>query len=141
MKKIVVSMLIIITILCAVAVPGYADYTVSPRLNNLSQYSVVFEIAEDGTASIDIFYRGTPGVTTGATINSKIQKKVSGNWVDVDIDEPNNKWVDTSRNFIFSTTHTHVLTERGTYRAVVEFNISGNGGANDIFTETIEKTF
>ena len=114
---------------------------VLPMYNNTAVATTTFNINENGVASVSVSYGGKYGQSVSAVITSKIQKNESGTWVDVDIDQPNNQWVDESSMSFYSTTHTHQLTSRGTYRAVVVYEISGTGGATDVIERTIEKTY
>ena len=113
---------------------------ISPWYNNVSLEKTTFTIDSSGNAIISLLYRAK-STSNSAIITSKIQKNVSGVWVDVDINQANNQWVDTSTSTIFTNTHTTQLTSRGTYRAVVVYEISGNGGAPDVIERIIEKTY
>ena len=141
MKK-AFAILGIVSILAVVfAMSAYAAHDASPFINNAYRTVSQFVIDTDGTATVSAQYVGRTGLTSGATITMKIQKSVSGSWVDVEIGQPNNTWVDTRTTATAKITHTYTITQRGTYRALITYNISGTGGANDIFTESIEKTF
>ena len=117
------------------------DDEIAPLYNNVLLEKTTFTIDSNGNAIISLLYRGKTGANSTAVITSKIQKNVSGTWVDVDNGQSNNQWVDESTSTVFSLNHSVQLTSRGTYRAVVVYEISGTGGATDVIERTIEKTY
>ena len=141
MKKALVFLVIFVTIFSVASLTLHADGQIVPFYNNVNLESTTFDIADDGTAEVTLYYSGRAGLTKGATITTKIQKYVSGNWVDVNIGTTNNEWVDNSSSFIFNKSHSTQLTVRGKYRACVTYEIWGNGGDNDIIVREIEKTY
>lgn len=141
MKKIL-FILVMLTLFASLLISVSADETViQPRYNNAINAAAIFNISTDGNATLELRYIGYSTVFEEAIIVSKIQKNISGVWVDVDIETPDNQWVDTSAVSTFSTTHSVQLAERGLYRAVVTFEIRGSGGAADIIEKTVEKTY
>ncbi len=140
MKKIISIILCAAVLLSMLITVASADGNdgIAPCLNNTS-FSTTNFIIEDETAYVSISYDGYPGITTGATITSKIQKKfLLFFWKDVDIGMPNNEWVDEVTGCYYLNEHTAPITSKGTYRAVVDYVIRGTGGSDDVFTAEIE---
>ena len=140
MKRIIC--LIVCCLLFAAIVPVSAfanDSVVTPYWNNVIRVTYNFDIDSNGKATITVSYIGYSGMT-GATITSKIQKRqTNGTWVDVDIDTDNNEWVDTSSNITFTTSHS-VTVSRGTYRALIDYEIRGSK-PTDTISDIIERTY
>lgn len=118
----------------------YVDYYDSnngmDRYNNTSIVLSKFQIT-NGVAIIDVDYSGYLGVTTGAVIESKIQKKILFWWFDVNNGQTNNTWVDTFSTWYGRAQHTLGISESGSYRAVIKYNISGSGGSDDIIEDIV----
>jgi len=118
----------------------YVDYYDSnngmDRYNNTSIVLSIFQIT-NGVAIIDADYSGYLGVTTGAVIESKIQKKILFWWFDVNNGQANNTWVDTFSTWYGRTQHTLGISESGSYRAVIKYTISGSGGSDDIIEDIV----
>lgn len=118
----------------------YVDYYDSnngmDRYNNTSIVLSKFQIT-NGVAIIDADYSGYLGVTTGAVIESKIQKKILFWWFDVNNGQANNTWVDTFSTWYGRTQHTLGISESGSYRAVIKYTISGSGGSDDIIEDIV----
>ncbi len=118
----------------------YVDYYDSnngmDRYNNTSIVLSKFQIT-NGVAIIDVDYSGYLGVTTGAVIESKIQKKILFWWFDVNNGQTNNTWVDTFSTWYGRTQHTLGISESGSYRAVIKYTISGSGGSDDIIEDIV----
>lgn len=110
------------------------DYGVAPCYNNVSDTFTDFSIDSNGKASVYVSFDGYSGVTTGATISVKLEKKILWWWSDVD----NASWSDEVSGSTFSTTHTIQLSSGGTYRCTYEYQIRGTGGATDTITGEIE---
>lgn len=117
-----------------------AEYPIMPLYNNTQNVDTKFEISSDGTATVLIKYYGIIGVTKSATVTTKIQKYVSGNWVDITLPNGSTEWVDNS-SFMINKTHSTTLTSRGRYKAHVTYVIRGTGGADDVIVSEIEKTY
>lgn len=112
-----------------------------PFYNNVMLEKTTFVIDTSGNATISLLYRGKSGVNSSCVIISKIQQNLSGTWVDININQPNNEWIDESTSSVFTKNHSVQLTSHGTYRAVVVYEISGTGGATDVIERIIEKTY
>ena len=142
MRKVLVFVTVCAMLCCCFTTAAYAaEPSIMPLYNNLNREETDFEISSDGTATVSVYYYGIIGVTKGATVTTKIQKYVSGNWVDVTLPNGSTEWVDSSSSFMLSKTHSTTLTSRGRYKAHVTYVIRGTGGADDVITAEIEKTF
>ena len=137
MKKISICLLCMLMLFSYVTVPAAAaNEGIMPCYNNVIETSTDFSISESGVAEVGISYDGITGVTTGATITTKIQKRSLGLiWTKVDIGTTNNEWVDIARLADYSTFHRVTLPGTGTYRVVVEYEITGTGGATDVIED------
>lgn len=140
MKRIICLLVCCLLFVAIVPVTAFANDTeITPYWNNALRVNYGFNIDSNGEATVTVSYIGYSGMT-GATITSKIQKQqTNGTWVDVDIDTANNEWVDTSSNITFSTTHS-VTVPRGTYRALIDYEIRGSK-PTDTISDIIERTY
>ena len=138
MKKVNIFLLCIVLLIGWIALPVIAaDYDVAPCYNNTVTANSYFTISENGKATVNIQYEGVSGLTTGATITTKIQKRTLGLiWTKVDIGTEDNVWIDEATGFVYSNSHSVNLNSTGTYRAVVDFVIRGTGGADDEISQT-----
>ena len=119
-------------------IPAFATETaVTPRYNNVVKDNTRFYITSDGEAQVRLEFIGYEGITTGATITTKIQKKVLWWWNDVD----GASWTDEVSGYEFSTTHYYNLSKSATYRLVYEYQIRGTGGATDVISGELEDKF
>lgn len=138
MKKIITIALVLIMLLTMSSITVFAnDYSVMPCYNNTISANVHFDIDENGLADLSLRYIGYQNCATSGTITSKIQKKGLLGWSDVS----GASWVDECTGFMYSANHSYQLTSSGTYRLVYEFVIRGTGGADDVISDTIEKTY
>lgn len=135
MKKLIALALCVVTLFC-LFVPVYAS-GISLYTNNVYSTDTVFSISSTGKAVVTSEYLGKGNLVTKGTIYTKIQKKFGLIWITVDCGE----WTDTSTESDYSVSHTLQLLKSGTYRAHVEFTISGTGGSDDKMTKNIEKTY
>ena len=140
MKRRVFSLILFIIILSTSVLAVSAE--VMPRLNNTAGTSSSFSISSTGKATLVATYDGYRNVTSGATITSYIEKRTLGVfWTKVDIDQPNNEWVDSSSNYYGAFGHEFQLKNTGTYRATIIYEISGTGGATDVIEYEQERTY
>lgn len=110
--------------------------------NNYSITSTTFTISSGGKATVSVGYTGYKGITTHAKITTYVERKSLGLfWTRVDIGTSNNEWIDNPKEYQFSTSHSVVLSKTGQYRTVVIYTIYGFGGAADVVSRTIEKTY
>ena len=97
--------------------------------NNTASTSTNFSITDTGEARVRVNYEGYPGVTTGATITVKIEKRnLLVFWNEVVND------VYYFREASHAETFVYQLEKTGTYRCTVDYLISGTGGADDEIT-------
>lgn len=108
-----------------------ADY-----YNNTTRFESKIQI-ENGVVIIGAEFYGLAGVTTSATIESKIQRKILFWWFDVNNGQTNNTWVDTFSTWYGRAQHTLGISESGSYRAVIKYTISGSGGSDDIIEDIV----
>lgn len=135
MKKLIAATLCFVIFFVA-TFPAYA-IGVTVYTNNVDATNSSFAISSTGYATVSNSYIGKQGVITKGTIETKIQKRFGLIWITVD----GGKWTDTSTAANFSKSHSVQLSKTGTYRAHVEFTISGTGGSDDKMTKNIEKTY
>ncbi len=135
MKKIIASVLCFFTILM-ITFSAYAE-SIQPYYNNIDNVGTSFSISSSGRATVNNSYSGITGTTKSVTIKTKIQKKVGIIWVTVS----GGSWTDTSTATNYSKSHSLQLSSKGTYRAHVEFTISGTGGKADEITKNVQKSY
>ena len=143
MKKLIYVLMVVI-ILYSIACPVLAALPeeITPLYNNTEYASCALSISSSGNATVTLNYKGIDGVTTGATVETYIQKKTLGLvWTTVNIGQPNNKWVDTVTGVSPTIRHYAQLDSTGTYRAVAKFTISGTGGSADVIEKTSTYTY
>lgn len=143
MKKLIVCVLslAILFSLSATAL-GSTDPIIQPYYNNAGNASANFSINTSGKAVVSLFCQGTPGVMTGVTVKTYIEKKsFIFFWTRVSIGQPNDEWVDTASGSSFAKEHSVQLKDKGTYRAVIKFTVTGTGGAADNIPFTIEDSY
>lgn len=135
MKKLIAIFLSLVTLLIA-TFPVYAS-DVTTYSNNIYTTDTAFSISSTGYATVSNNYMGKQGLVTKGTIETKVQKKFGLIWITVD----GGKWTDTSTATSFAKSHSVQLSKKGTYRAHVEFTISGTGGSDDKITKNVEKVY
>ena len=133
-----ISLVFVAVIMLSLALPVLAyEGGVSPYYNNTSTATADFSISSSGVATVNINCRGIRGTTTKIVVTTVIQKQSGSSWINVS----NASWTDESTVYYCIKEHTVQLNSRGTYKAIVTFTVSGSGGANDVITSTIEKTY
>ena len=137
MKKITSIMLVVLFCFFMVVPISALENGATPRYNNVQLTDASFYISSEGKAEIVIDYNGYEGVTTGATITSKIQKKTLWWWNDVD----DASWTDEVTGHYNTVVHYFNLSKSGTYRLVYEYQIRGSGGAADVISGNLEDKF
>lgn len=137
MKKITSIMLVVLFCFFMVVPISALENGATPRYNNTAKTSYDFYISSAGEAEIFLGYSGYEGVTTGATITSKIQKKTLWWWNDVD----GASWTDEATGHYYNVVHYFNLSKSGTYRLVYEYQIRGTGGAADVISGNVEDKF
>ena len=136
-KSIFSLVLVFLTVLSVVAFPVSADdYGVMPCYNNVFGIDTIFSISQSGLAAIYVSYDGYEGITTGARIEIKLERKTWGLfWSEVDT------WTRIPGTVYFSDEVTYQLTKTGTYRATVTYEIRGTAGESDTHTFQHEITY
>ena len=135
MKKFM-SFLLTFMVLSSFCINVFATEIV-PFANNTNTTNVNFSISDSGLATASYSYRGITNVFKSATIETKIQKKFGLIWITVS----DGSWTDTTTATNYSRSHSVQLSSTGTYRAHVEFTISGTGGSDDEITKNVERTY
>lgn len=135
MKKIIALILCFIT-LFTVTITAYAS-DIQLFYNNVDNVSTTFSISNSGKGTVTNTYSGITGTTKKVTIETKIQKKFGLIWITVS----DGSWTDTTTATSYSKSHSVQLSSTGTYRAHVEFTISGTGGSDDEITKNVERTY
>ncbi|MBQ7352393.1 MAG: hypothetical protein IJW54_00130 [Clostridia bacterium] len=135
------SFVVVAVMLFALLIPVSAANVTSPEIapcyNNTASTEIVFVIDENGVASVSYTCIGYRGIVSSIKTEIQIQKKVGTSWADVE----GASWIDESSVYFCTNTHDYQLSETGTYKAVVTFTVSGSGGAADVITREIEKTY
>lgn len=119
------------------AVASDKESEVMPLANNVLVTNEYFVISSDGVATIRVEYTGYANITRSATVTVKIQKKVLFWWSDVDNGLEDNTWVIYMSGVSGTCTKTLALEDKGSYRAVIEYTITGSGGADDVLPATL----
>lgn len=88
-----------------------ANAQIEPRMDSIYTYGTELSISSDGVASISGFVRGKSGVNS-THVKVTLQKKVSGEWADVESWEESNDTRSTSIAETYQVSH-------GTYRVVM----------------------
>ena len=135
MKRFTALMLCLVTFITA-TITVYAD-GIQPYYNNVNSVTTSFSISSSGKATVNNTYSGITGTTKIEKITTKVQKKYGLIWITVS----GGSWTDTSTATNFSKSHSVQLSKTGTYRARVEFKISGTGGSDDKITKNVERTY
>lgn len=108
-------------LLCGLALPvsvhaKETNVQIEPRMTSIYAYHTELSISSGGIASISGYVRGKPGVTS-TYVEVILQKKVSGEWIDVE------SWEDSgTRNASVAETYS---VSRGTYRVVMTCSADG----------------
>lgn len=136
-KSILSLVLVFLTILSVVVFPVSADdYGIMPCYNNVFVIDTYFAVSASGLAAIYVSYEGYEGITTGAKIEVKLERKTWGLfWSEVET------WTRIPGTVDFETELTYQLTKTGTYRATVKYEIRGTAGESDTHTFQHEITY
>ena len=136
-KSIFSLVLVFLTVLSVAMLPVSAnDYGVMPCYNNVFEIDTIFSITPSGLAVVYVCYEGYEGITTGAKIEIKLERKTWGLfWSEVDT------WTRIPGTVNFTDEVTYQLTKTGTYRATVKYEIRGTAGEADTHTFQHEITY
>lgn len=135
----VLSVVMLAIIMTFMAIPTFAatGNEVTPFYNNISTTEIVFTISENGVGAVSFVCRGYRGITTSITAETRIERLSGSSWVQVE----GASWTDTSTLYYCVKEHSIQLPAHGTYKAVVTFTVAGSGGATDVVTREIQKTY
>lgn len=124
MKKIFCLLLTLVT-LFALSVPAFAAQpeTAVPYYTNATRATATLSISNSGTATIGLLCIGKSG-TRSIVATYYLEKKNGSSWSRVDIDEPNDQWVDSSSSSTFNKTRTIQLQSTGEYRLSVNYVVT-----------------
>jgi len=115
---------------------------IQPYYNNAGNVNASFAINSSGKATVSLYCKGTPGVMTGVKVKTYIEKRnFLFFWTRVEIGQANDEWIDNASGSSFAKEHYVQLKNKGTYRAVVKFTVSGSGGSADNIPFTIEDSY
>lgn len=124
MRKII-AFLLATTILLSMCISVSAvESDPQPRYINTNQAKIVMGISDTGLASITITCIGNSNAKRIQSV-TYIERLVGSSWVRVSIGQTNNQWTESTTARYLAEDYSHQLTTRGTYRAVVEFTVSG----------------
>ena len=127
--KKIAFVLTVITLLVTVLMPFSAN-AATPRLNNTHMTNENFMIT-NGVAYIGVAYTGYEGVTERALISIVLERKTLFWWSEeATMSIGLNGWIN-------STSETIELSKTGSYRVIINYKISGSGGADDVFSVTL----
>ncbi|MBQ2988133.1 MAG: hypothetical protein IJD59_03420 [Clostridia bacterium] len=136
MKRKLCLIFVLIFTLSALLSPSAFAEGISLYNNNVDTTTTSFSITDTGEAQVMAAYSGYSGVTTGATICIKIEKRnLLIFWNEVVND------VYYFREESHAETFVYQLEKKGTYRCTVDYLISGNGGTDDEITFQDTKTY
>ncbi len=128
----ILSIALVCILLCQMMVSA-SDITLFN--NNTSHTATNFSISSTGKASVTVRYIGYSGITTGATISVKIEKRtLLFFWSDI-VEQTY-----SISGYQYGNVYEYQLEDTGTYRCTVVYTISGTGGADDVisFEDTSE---
>lgn len=135
MKKIIAFSVCLALLFITFSIVVVADNNTTPYANNVNVCNANLEINQYGHAIVAVGYYGYQGITSGATITVQMQKKFLGLfWRDVD----GKYWEYSSNEVSFEVSNTVQLSDKGTYRIVVNFSIYGSGGTTDNIEKIVE---
>lgn len=122
-----ISLLLVLTILLAMAVPAFAATadTAQPWYVNTSQARITLSISDTGLATITLVCTGLSSVSH---IDAEVylERQVGSTWVRVDNGMTDDTWTFTSANRFMVQSFTHQLTVKSKYRATVTYTVHGS---------------
>ena len=104
--------------------------------NNTMRNNTSFSITDSGEARVSYQYVGYEGITTGAEITIKIEKR---NFLIFWTDVVEETVIVTGENY--DGAYRYQLAKTGTYKCTVTYRVSGTGGADDVITFEDTKTY
>jgi hypothetical protein len=133
MKR-VLSVILVCIMIATFTVSAFAD-DVSLYNNHTAVTSTDFVIYDNGEALVAFRYAGYEGITTGATIEIKIQKRnLLIFWNDV-VNE-----TITVNEVDYDDVYSYQLSDTGTYKCTVTYTVYGTAGEADVipFERTVK---
>lgn len=112
-----------------ISIKGYAQTNstlIEPRMTYISAYSTDLSISDSGAATITGLVRGKTGVSN-TYVKVTLQKKISGNWDDIESWEESNSGRSTTISEVYQVS-------KGTYRVVM--NCSANTESKTVTSVT-----
>lgn len=132
-----ISLLLCLVIICSfgcTVVNAQAEQ-ITPRYNNMAYTDTSFNIDSNGNATVYAGYTGYSGITTGAKITILLEKKnLVFFWKDIE------EWVITSSDYYGNFTRSCAVSS-GNYRVTITFEISGSGGATDVYEVELKDSY
>ena len=136
MRKKLCLLFVLIFIFSSVVPNSVFASNVMPRNNNTLSTNTIFTIFDDGDAAVAMHLEGYPGITTGATISIKIEKRnLLVFWKDI-VEET----IIVNDYYYFDELH-YQLEKTGTYRCTVTYTVYGTGGEADVITSELTDTY
>jgi hypothetical protein len=136
MKRKICFIFALVFMVSAMISPSVHASGITPYYNNTDKAFTQFAISETGEASVLVRYEGYSGITTGATICIKIEKRnLLVFWKEVVND------IYYFREEAHAETFVYQLGKSGTYRCTVDYLISGTGGLDDEITFQDTKSY
>lgn len=140
MKKFL-TLLLVAAMFCMSAIPVQAEEA-QPYYNNTISTSGSFVITSSGEAIAAYSIVGHDEYFRSAITVVYIEKLTLGLfWTRVDNGMPDKEWSDFTSINPYIKEHSIQLENRGTYRAVFEFNVMGTGGSRDVIETKVEATW
>lgn len=143
MKKVIVLLLTIATLVsCLTIYTSADDYEIVPYYTHVVHASTDFNITSTGLARVSAVYIGYPNSIREVKFEAYLEKKVFGLfWVEVDIGQPDNIWVDYSYTTDGNFYKDIQLSDTGTYRAIFTITITGVSGPADVIENEMEAKY
>ena len=146
MKRILTKRILSVAVMFVILISSFSIIAnaeeITPRFNNVASITSIASISDSGKLTVSNSFSASASVFTKAVITTYVEKRTLGIfWTRVDIGQTNDEWVDTIYTNIYTGNHIHQLEKKGTYRITVEYVVYGTGGAADVVTREIEKTY
>lgn len=146
MKKTAKKLSALLLTICLLVVPTLSvpasAAEITPYFNNVTSAAINMNINSDGVMTIVYDYAGSASKVDKAVITTYIEKKTLGLfWTRVNIGEPDNQWVDTVNDYLYTAHRKVQLSAKGTYRIKGNYTIYGSGGAPDVINFEVEDKY
>lgn len=142
LKKLLSFTLLICMVTVSLSSAKVYGSEIMPRYNNVISVKTFSDITSNGSLTIDYKYTGIQNVTTKAIITTCIEKKtLFFFWTKIEIGDDSTELVQTINNYTHTGSLIIPLSERGTYRVNITYEIHGTGGSPDTITYQKELTY